>query len=274
MPTSKPFNVKAFLEEWAKQEVPEYQSKALTELDFRQHEERLMALMQSEYAVPKDLIMGGMRSGRSAAIAQLEQMAKERGIKIVRPTMDAGIKGRSAVSMFIDEAVPTHPNCRCETIPPTDSRFDLTTAHDDMLDAMAMTFGLSRTDGEADADFRARVKAMTSSHFRSTHESLEQAVYQVSGVENVIINETGMGEVVVHVCIDEHLRAADVMDVRERVMMAVEEARPAGIKVEYHWDDTRDRPSQLSPEEVRRQEEELFIRRLRSKILERYPGEE
>ena len=281
MPTSKPFSARAFLEEYIQREKDKPPEARVGWIDLspaNQHYQnelkRMEDMVRARLGVPANLIYGGARNGgKSGRAMELAAQLQAREVRVA----DAGrIKGRSADWMVIDEAVPdVHPNCRCTTVPVGADSRNVATAHDDMLDALGMTFGLSRTEGEPDEDFRARVKAFYgSADHRATAQSLVQAAQQISGVEHVIINEQVQGTVVLHVCIDERLSASEVLDVRDRVMMAVDEVRPMGIKVEYHWDDTRDRPSQLSPEEIRRQEEELFIRRLRSKILERYPGDE
>jgi len=260
MATSKLFDPKLFLEAYTK-ELPEYQSKALTELDFRQHEERLMALMQSQYAVPKELITGGMRSGRSAAIAELEALVKKRGIKVVRPT-PGEIRGKSADWMVIDEVVPVHPNCKSQLIPVGADSRNVSTAHDDMLDALAMSFGLVRTPGETDADFRARVKAMPGTG--ATVTALIDAVMTIAGIQDVVIQENGdPGVVDLNVYVEPNWKA-DVLE--PKVRETVDEVRPAGVHVNIQI--------LVRADGVSRREEDQLIKRLRSKILERYPDGE
>ena len=261
MATSKLFDPKLFLEEYVKrQEVKPFEAlfKPAIDLgsaDFRAHEERLMAMMQANYGVPASMIYGGARSGgKSGRAMELAAQLQAREIRMA----DAGrIKGKSADWMVIDEAIPdVHPNCRCETVPVAASSLNVTTAHDDMLDALAMTFGLSRKEGEDDSLFRSRVRAMMG------HQTdLGAVVAEFEGVLNVEVRDQNNGRITLTVTLTP---SADRPTHRAEIAIAVEKARPIGTHVDVEFEVA------IDPEE----EENAFIRRLKSKILERYSGEE
>ena len=100
------------------------------------------------------------------------------------------------------------------------------------------------------------------------------AAMTVNGVRDVQLEEDiGNMSVDVHVKIDPH---ADWDYVADEVNARVDAERPMGIKMNVHmhrWEEDTDYFDKYEVK-VEETEEERFMKRLRSKILERYPPEE
>ena len=213
-------------------------------VEFQNHLRWMEEKARAMYGVPASMLTpAGAESGRAAALAEQYQIQQ--------------IQGRKADWVCIDEA-PVHPNCRCEPVPVSSSSLNVGNPRDDMLDALAISCGLRRKHGEDDADFRSRVRAM-SNLAKPEQAKWTHAALSVDGVEQAIVSELEPGLIGMHVAFES---VPDIEQLKADVMAAVEAARPAGVKVEYYW-------SEVDPPE-----EDALIRRLRSKILERYPNGE
>jgi hypothetical protein len=227
--------------------------------------------VKSTYAIPKEmLVTSAPSSGRALELAA--QYEQDR------------ISGRKAGWMAIDE--PEHMIEGCWDFPESghDDRSDALAfavadgrskalTPGDIFDAKARVYGLTRKTGESDAEFRVRIAAVDGSS-SGTKSGLISAVMGVPGVRDVNITEGGPGQVDAIVVCEP---GASFDAVQDGAKEALENARPIGVSVNVQI--VMDDPAMTPHEqfnckcELVETEEQAFMKRLRSKILERYPPE-
>jgi len=203
------------------------------------------------YGVPEALLMKpGDTSGRAMAIAQ-EELYRSK------------IQGRKANFMHIDEAVDHKMEGNWETA---------SSRHDDLTDSMASAMGAAMGYGTTatPSTFSGMPKSKAP-NFQNvprpqpTQAGIIRAVMAVPGVRNAEVVEPEPGLVEVHFWLKPGL---DVRDVAPRIEEALDEVRPVGVKINLV----------LKPPEYElfeETDEQKFMKRLRSKLQERYPdGEE